>query len=527
MAEYYRSNFTVECYHKARDIQGLDLMNAIKEVVCDWARIRKDESTELNEDGSWTSEDGASFIIESEQLASSGYCRLVLIHPDDELQDTDWRCEFRLATIGNAVDAEVEVRRIFEDSESTNAHRSANRPRALVRLFQDFKCSSDSMQLSTQAENIAYSNSSDFVSEVLTNPARRLSIVAIVKNSQGGIFLDPDRLQSRLLGLGKVYTYDNETARQINRELSEWLGCWDGTVRVYRPGCTSDDASRQNIHWTWRRMSYIWARQGWDTLLTEIADECLLHSLPQTGQRLYDKVSLDVNQERSEKLLEMIKAATLDESTYQELLSDAASSIEALGRQNAELRQRRTELESENELLRSQVEQLNVALSYQDSEDSLSERESQDASPDFGSVHEAVNVAVDQLGGLRFFNLAIERARGSQFPRPSEVYGVFRSLDECAKARSQGSLGKDVQEWFADRGVDYSPHESPTTMGKYGDKRIFYDDVLRCRTSMPAHIKLGGGAGEHNQLRIHLEWREDENAWLIGYIGRHLPTASG
>ena len=527
MAEYYRSNFTVESFYKSPDLQGIDLMNRVRDVVREWANGRQNELIEESEDGSWTNGDGASFMVESEQLISSAYCRLVLEHPDEGSKDTLWRCDFRLATIGSAVDVEVEVRRIFEGAESPDTQKGASRPRALLRLFEEFECSSDNMHLVTEAEEISMEYASTFVNNILTNPARRLSIVVIVKNSHGGIFLDPNRLQSRLLGLAKVYTYDNEAAKYVNKEISEWLGCWDGTVRVYRPACSADDASRQNIHWTWRRMSSIWARQGWDVLLTEIADECLLHSLPQAGQRLYDKVSLEVNQAKSEKLLGMIKNATLEESIYQELLGEAASNIEGLGRQNVELRQRRGELEVENKHLKSQVEQLNIALSYQDSEDSMSDTESDDAQADFSSVHEAVIHATDQLGGVRFFSLANEMARGSQFPRPNDLYDVFRTLDDCSKARSEGPLGMDVQEWFEEKGVAYSPHESPSTMGKYGDKRIFHDEVRRCRTKMPAHIKLGGGIGEHNQLRIHLAWDESENVWLVGYIGRHLPTVSG
>ena len=104
---------------------------------------------------------------------------------------------------------------------------------------------------------------------------------------------------------------------------------------------------------------------------------------------------------------------------------------------------------------------------------------------------------------------------------------MFKALDACADGRIQHSLGKSVQEWLADKNIDYASGESDTTMGKYGDKRVFYDNVKKRRTKMPAHVKLGGGLGESKQLRIHLTWDEDEQKWLIGYIGKHLPTASG
>ena len=185
--------------------------------------------------------------------------------------------------------------------------------------------------------------------DILINPTRRIPVVVIVENYYGGIFMDPNRLQSRLLGLANVFTYDNGTARSVNREISDRLGCWDGTVRVYRPGCSLDDSPRQNVYWTWGRMNYMTARHDWEELVMEISDECLRHSLPQAGQRLYDAVSLQVSRAQSERLLGMIKTAALDESTYQELLTDAASNIEDLRGQNDELRQRQVGLEGENE----------------------------------------------------------------------------------------------------------------------------------------------------------------------------------
>ena len=100
-------------------------------------------------------------------------------------------------------------------------------------------------------------------------------------------------------------------------------------------------------------------------------------------------------------------------------------------------------------------------------------------------------------------------------------------LSECADERVSDTLAKDVKEWLRDRGFDYAPSESKTTMGKYGDKRTFFDDEKKRHVEMQAHIKLGGGPGQRNTLRVHISWDEEENKWLVGYIGLHLPTATG
>ena len=528
MAEYYRANFTVESSCSDPEVGGIELMSMVQNLVYEWARRKRVEPVEETRNRGWKGADGATFQVEMGQLDKAGFCRLVLEHSDDSVADTTWRSNFRISTEGEGVVVDVEIRCIYEGVESHGATGNANRPRVLVELLQEFQCSSEGRPLTIESERIQKQGAGQFAREMVINPSRRVPAVVVTENYYGGVFMDPDRLQSRLLGLANVFTYDNGTARVINSEISDWLGCWDGTVRVYRPGCSLDDASRQNVYWTWGRMNSIISRRGWEELLTEISDECLRHSLPQSGQRSYDEVAGLVRQARYEGLLKRFESAAQDESTYQELLTEATGTVSDYQSQVNELRRRNVELENRNSQLRAEVEQLNIALSYTDPEDLQPEGTLDDSmQPEFDSVYDVVEHASEHMNGVRFFVLAEQMAKGSQFPRPNEVYSVFQALEKCAAERLRGPLGMDVQDWLSERGVDYAPHESQTTMGKHGDKRIFYDNAKKHRTTMEAHVKLGGGLGEHNQLRIHLIWDEMEEKWLVGYIGRHLPTASG
>ena len=530
MAEYYRTHFTVEGVCTDADVQGMELMSRVEGTVGVWASRRRVDPCEERDDGSWVCENGASLIVDRGKTDSSGFCRLVLQHPDDQSETTTWRSDFRLATDGVSVEVEVEVRRIRESEEAPDTHGDASRPNVLMRLCQDFLCSFDGKRLTTEAEEVSGERSDQFVSSVLTDPARRIPIVVVVNNIHGGVFMGPSELQSRLIGLANVYTYDNRTAKSITQQTSEYLGCWDGTIRVFRPGFTLQDRSNQNLFWTWARMNYIVRSQGWDQLLIEISDECQRHSLPQAGQRLYDAVSLQVKQAQSRRLLDIIRKTAQDEqdeSALEELLNETATTIEGLQDQNSELRQRFTALEGENDQLRSQVEQLGIALAYQGADDPEPTDEFEELPPEFNTVFDVVRYAEEHLSGIRFFSIAKEFAKGSQFRRSSDVHDVFQALNECAAERSQGSLRRDVQEWLSDRGIAYSPHESQSTMGKYGDKRKFRDEIAKVQIEMQEHVKLGGGSGEHNLLRIHTKWEPEECRWLIGCIGRHLPTASG
>ena len=122
------------------------------------------------------------------------------------------------------------------------------------------------------------------------------------------------------------------------------------------------------------------------------------------------------------------------------------------------------------------------------------------------------------MNGLRFLSSAAEFAKQSPFLRPDEVHRVFEALDGCASERQSASLGRSVQEWLKEKGIDYTPHESPATMGKYGKKRQFFDKRQGCRVEMQEHIKVGDGADGNKKLRIHIHWQEDEKKWLTGYM---------
>ena len=531
MAEYYRTHFTVEGARADADPQGMELMSSVESVVREWALNRRNDVFEEKEDGGWECENRASLVVDKGDADSSGFCRLVLQHPDDRSDSITWRSDFRLATNGGDVEVEVEVRRIRESEEAPDTHGDASRPNVLMRLCQDFLCSFDGKAMTTESETVSEEVSGQFpdqfVSGLLTDPARRIPIVVVTRNIHGGIFMGADELQSRLVGLANVYTYDSRTAKSITQQIGDYLGCWDGTIRVFRPGFTLQDRSNQNLFWRWDRMNYIVRTQGWAELLTEISDECQRHSLPQAGQRLYDEVSWRVKEAQWGRLLEAINAKDPDESARQELLDDAAIIIEGLQGQNAELRQRLSTLEGENDQLRHEREQLNIALSYQETDDPEPPEEVDEPPPEFNSVFDVVRHAKENLTGIRFFSNAEQLAKGSQFGRCNDVFEVFQALDDCATERNRGPLLKDVHEWLSDRGIAYSPRESQSTMGKYGNKRQFHDEIAKVRVEMQEHVKLGGGRGEQNQLRIHMKWEPEEQKWLIGYIGRHLQTITG
>lgn len=536
MADYYRTHFTIN----GNKSQGIELLNEVGGTVRDWAEEKYGEPLGDELTGGW-SNDNATVRIESESLpeTQTGYWRLNLEHPDGDADGFMLQVEIRLATTGSEVEIDTIVQRTADGGETPEKIVNAARPRVLVNLAQGYHCKFGEEQISLDAKQITKDGAHDFVYEDVFDPNRRMPLVVVSENPFGGTFISPNLLQSRLLGLAKVATYDSKTAGAVNRELGEALGCWDGALRVYRPGCSGDDDSWRNRYWNWNRLNSLLSSSGWDETLGLVEDECVSHALPQVGSQMYHRVRDRVLHERYERVVEQLRRSQQNETenaANKAMLEDLVDTLAEYETQRDE-RERQFErqiserdhqiddLRIENQKLHDRNDQLNLALSYQDSESI--ELEEDEQPPEFESVYDVVEYARDKFDRLRFFSWAVQLARASVFPRPDEVYRAFQVLSECADERVNGTLAKDVKEWLRDHGLDYAPSESKTTMGKYGDKRNFFDDEKKRHVEMQAHIKLGGGPGQRNTLRVHIYWDEEESKWLVGYIGLHLPTATG
>ena len=532
MADYYRTHFTIN----GNKSQGIELLNEVGGTVRDWVEEKYGEPLGDELTGRWERDD-TTLHIERGRLpqTQTGYWKLNLEHPDGDADGFMWHVEIRLATAGSEVEIDTIVQRTGGGGETPEKIVNAARPRVLAALGQRYVCKFGEERISLDAKQITKDGAHEFVYEDVFDPNRRMPLVVVSENRFGGIFISPNRLQSRLLGLAKVATYDSKTAGAVNRELGETLGCRDGALRVYRPGCSADDASWRNRYWTWSRMNSLLSSSGWDETLGFVEDECVSYALPQVGSQMYHRVRDRVLHERYERVVEQLRRSqqneteNADNKAVLEDLVDTLAEYETQrdehDRQIAERDRQIDDLRIENQELHDQIDQLNLALSYQDSESI--ELEEDEQPPEFESVYDVVEYARDKFDRLRFFSRAVQLARASVFPRPDEVYRAFQVLSECADERVSDTLAKDVKEWLRDRGLDYAPSESKTTMGKHGDERRFFDDEKKRRVEMQAHIKLGGGPGQRNTLRVHIYWDEEESKWLVGYIGRHLPTATG
>ena len=267
MADYYLANFTID----GDESRGLELLDEVEGVIRYWAEHHKyGQPLDDKMTGEWQPENsGSSIRIERGRLedTQAGYWSLTLEHPDDDVDTIKWQTEFQLATNGGGVEVGAVVQIIGDASDAVG--RSASRPNALVTLSQKFNCRLGEEPITHHAKQVIEHDARTFVNDDVFNPDRRMPLVIVSENRFGGMFMSADYLQSRLLGLARVTTYDYKTTRAVNKELGDFLGCWDGTIRVYRPGCSADDPSWRNRYWIWSRMNSILRSSGWDEILLE------------------------------------------------------------------------------------------------------------------------------------------------------------------------------------------------------------------------------------------------------------------
>lgn len=138
------------------------------------------------------------------------------------------------------------------------------------------------------------------------------------------------------------------------------------------------------------------------------------------------------------------------------------------------------------------------------------------------TVADAVRrAAADAADILDVWRSAHISAHESVFPRPSDVYDALMALAELAREQQRATReGRGMGTWFdflQRYNLRYRSRESVSTMGAFGDQRIFNDKNKRME--MQKHVTIGGGS-TNRCLQIHFELLDGR--MQIGHCGAHL-----
>ena len=439
---------------------------------------------------------------------------------DGSTTEPVWRLGFRLATEGNEVEADIEVRSTGGNYRQESPDALLSDPPSVVgTLLEDFDCRIGGYQLAGKSHRINSDTSVSYAWDVILDAERNLPLILVSEDSEGNRVLDADRLQTQLLGIAMVATCDDNAGWVLNKELRPLL-CYNGTVRVYAPGFLTNDSPQRHPYWLMDNAEAL----GELRLSHVLRDECMNRSPHRTGRidyKIFSKVNQQIRIEIFEDLRRQARQSEEESEGKKAELDAFVAEFERDEKRINELHDQLAESEKEKEYLRRQVEQLIIALANRNGSPEF-EAGPDDGFLELGSVAQVIERGGTHLSRVRFLPNVIEDAENIHIQRPGEIYRVLAAINECGEKRSLGSLGMSVESWLKERGVSYVPRESETTMGMYGAMRKFFDDHAGETVLMESHVKLNG-----NSFRIHLDWDAGNSEWLIGYMGPHLPTASG
>lgn len=365
MAEYYRTVFSIT----ARELHGIDLLESVSSVVFDWAgecfgpRLAVRDAPH-----DWTGEMGRLRVRRHVEDLLGTY-RLVWDRPGPCGDTSRWRLSVRLATAGEDVESDIEILGIEDHRTAHGEDFLARLPAVPVRLLDDYNCRFDNRRLTITPRRVgSHDEAASFVRDELLNPLRQVPLVVVSRDSRG-IGIDANLLQEKLLGLAVVVTYDHDVAWLVSKDLPRALRCYDGAVRVYSPGCSTNDVSQQNPYWELRDAQQL--QEDTDRLWLMLRDECVNRVSRHTRRRLYSTVRQRIRVLETERLESRLsgleeKQSDLEveldrrreelESEIESRRSRVGDDLSAMESLEAELEQRREDLELEVETRRAELE---------------------------------------------------------------------------------------------------------------------------------------------------------------------------
>ncbi len=382
----------------------------------------------------------------------------------------------------------------------------------------------------------------EFVSQILLNSGRDLPVVFISRaESTGHPVIDPEELSKKLDGIAVVFVEAFEDRFLLTDELKRaglgrQLSCWDGGIRIYRPGIGPDSDPYSHPLWLGSRIErYPVALKS---IVEAVATSTAGSRVPPSFARLIEDHDLRTVKDRAAKLAKLgdTEARISALETQINGLEDALVASRADNEIIPELRRRLSDAESmsmqlleERDQQRQEIGSLKLTIEAANQrpqeptqsidhgsllKDLLKERWSP-----IGSIVRQVQAAFP--GRIEILDSGLDTADGCTFQQPERVRKLLLKLaEDYYESLCEGGGDAQAAGIFGD---NYGPKES-NNLSKEGRRaRTFRrgDEMIL----MERHLKFTGGhsRASNTVLRIHFEWDSSLKKILIGHIGGHLP----
>jgi hypothetical protein len=371
----------------------------------------------------------------------------------------------------------------------------------------------------------------------LTNPQRRLPVLAISHDGDGEPFLDRARAADRLLGLAHVVEIDLQSSYAVTDAIGKTLSCYSGAVRVYWPGFAVGDDPYFHRAYVGGSLAYL-GREGMGAELFDTLGRlsALSISEPDLRRRLRREHRARETAARAAEAAAMrtrlaaIEASVeggVDHQTWESLAADYARSQARIDGLEEDLLDAQIELEilrEERDRAEAQARSLNRALTYPPARSAAHAPAQVDAAeakeePTPVSVLEAVERARETCTHLVILDEALTSAAQSQYSDPERALANLLLMEQIGADWNAGELTHGPHEAFQQRCSGYRENISATA-GK-----LFPEDYERTYLGAPVtlgpHIARGAGS-VRSILRIYWYVDMENRRFVIGHIGGKL-----
>lgn len=398
-----------------------------------------------------------------------------------------------------------------------------SRPRVVRNILNALSAEADGEALTNDFQNVLISQVDDLVA-LLYNPQRRLPVLVVSVDDDGGAQVDTERLANRLSGTAHLRCISTEPSFELTRSVGKRMSVFDGAIRIYMPSLDRE-AEDPFQHPLWFAPPSGWNPKAPSQISSRILP---LGFRDSEGDARFWRVGLlrqaqsrvlaDETTGSHEEQLEAEIAALRQENSVLRESAESAESLmyeEAAKLANLQADLARTEEENFNlrQRLRSNGKK-NAPAGFLLPDDIEAVFEQ---SPSLESSLRVISAVFRDR--VIILDSAFESARESfSFIHRKKAFSLLWSLctDYWTSLR-KGEGDVTARKCF---GAAYAAKEASTLSNEGRRRRTFQHngaDVF-----MEKHLKIGVADNKTETLRVHFEWLGDSSLIVVGYCGGHL-----
>ncbi len=464
--------------------------------------------------------DGVSPTIDSEDSGDIGYRRFRLELPHASAPKFQMSLDVKLSTTGREVAVNVHSRFQEGGHETPPPNLLAGPPSLIWELLRTFDCYIEGDRLSWEPTTVSKEAAKDFVHNRIFNPQRHLPIIAVSQNWRRQTSLSPNWLQNRLIGLAEVATYDGDTADQLRSLVGFQLACYGGAVRIYQPGCSTDDSRSRHQFWMPNDARALLSRPARERL-----QEFTQHFADSATTREFENVRLQLQQKRLAEREAEILARPLRQQ-----IGELESEIESLNRRLYEserdaeigleelhnLHRQLIDRDSQLDTLRDQLEQAIHREAEYEPEIARLHRQQTERDERIESLRQQLEAAVRQTDSGQS---EVVQLHSQLLQRNSQVDSLWNELDKAVRKESESEqeiarLRAKIQQ--SDSEMELLRQQLEDTSREFGASRQAIERLNENLQERESELSVLRG-----QLEEVLNWSE-ESSNLVAELSEGL-----